>query len=357
MEIEACRQAITEMVVDASTEEKLRLNARLATIHFSTQMEGNRLTLEQVRSVLLESRPIPNRRQDEQQVRNYARALAYLESLRGAEDGLTDNHVRMIHSLTSSGKEKPSSWRDSAGYIRNEAMGKIEYMAPDSGDVAVLMRALLHWINSEVDSNLLPVPIITAVSHHQFITIRPFNDGNARTARLLTNFVMNHAGYGLKGLYSLEESHTRSTNTYRQFLHAGMPQNYYEGRAETDISNWIEFFCLEVAHAFAEARSKAMDAAVQNRPDPQSTATRLAIKPDRRQRQVLRLFDVEPYVTTKQIADLLGIHRRTALNLCKVWVRDGFLIQYGEALKSRKYRLAVDEQPVPEHDEPEQSPE
>jgi hypothetical protein len=33
------------------------------------------------------------------------------------------------------------------------------------------------------------------------------------------------------------------------------------------------------------------------------------------------------------------------------------LIQYGEALKSRKYRLAVDEQPVPEHDEPEQSPE
>ena len=61
---------------------------------------------------------------------------------------------------------------------------------------------------------------------------------------------------------------------------------------------------------------------------------------DARQHQVATLFETEPYVTTKQIAEHLGLHRRTALNLCKAWVEDGFLVQHGTAKKNRKYKLA-----------------
>ncbi len=65
-------------------------------------------------------------------------------------------------------------------------------------------------------------------------------------------------------------------------------------------------------------------------------------KLDARQRRVLMLFESQPFITTKQIAAHLGIHRRTALNICNSLVKSGFLIQYGQARKSRKYGLESD---------------
>ncbi|HEB92582.1 MAG TPA: hypothetical protein ENI94_03765 [Gammaproteobacteria bacterium] len=45
------------------------------------------------------------------------------------------------------------------------------------------------------------MPIIAAIAHYQLATIHPYYDGNERTARLLTNFVLHKSGYGLKGIY------------------------------------------------------------------------------------------------------------------------------------------------------------
>jgi len=61
---------------------------------------------------------------------------------------------------------------------------------------------------------------------------------------------------------------------------------------------------------------------------------------DQRQKQVLSLFTNSKYITTREIAELLNIHKRTALNLCKKWVDSEFIIQHGDANKSRKYELA-----------------
>ncbi len=61
---------------------------------------------------------------------------------------------------------------------------------------------------------------------------------------------------------------------------------------------------------------------------------------DQRQKQVLSLFTKSKYITTREIAELLSIHPRTALNLCKKWVESEYIIQHGDANKSRKYELA-----------------
>ncbi|MCF6318270.1 MAG: hypothetical protein L3J83_03165 [Proteobacteria bacterium] len=47
------------------------------------------------------------------------------------------------------------------------------------------------------------------------------------------------------------------------------------------------------------------------------------------------------YITTRDISELLGVHQRTAQNLCNKWLEDGFIIQHGQANKSRKYELAT----------------
>ena len=86
---------------------------------------------------------------------------------------------------------------------------------------------------------------------------------------------------------------------------------------------------------FSAVRAKAADMANRQSPDQERSLRKL----DARQRKVVQLFAAEPTVTTKQIADLLGIHRRTAINLCNGWLAAGFLIKFGEARKSRRYEL------------------
>jgi Fic family protein len=64
MQIEACRQAIDELPIDATVLRHLRETAALMTTHFSTQIEGNRLTLPEVRAAIQGER-MPGRERDE----------------------------------------------------------------------------------------------------------------------------------------------------------------------------------------------------------------------------------------------------------------------------------------------------
>ena len=209
-------------------------------------------------------------------------------------------------------------------------------MSPEAADVASLMRELIDWINAEIEKAELPAPIIAAIAHYQFATIHPYYDGNGRTARLLTNLVLHKCGYGLKGIYSLEEYYARDLPAYYRALAVGESHNYYFGRVEADISGWVDYFCAGMADAFAKVRLKATEAAKMHPQDQ----PRLFRELDPRQKQVLALFRDSRFITTRQIAELLGIHPRSALNLCKKWVESGFMIQHGQANKTRQYELA-----------------
>ena len=78
-------------------------------------------------------------------------------------------------------------------------------MPPEAKAVPGLMSELVKWINQQLYEGDLPVPVIAALAHYQFATIHPYYDGNGRTARLLANLILHKAGYGLKGIYSLDE--------------------------------------------------------------------------------------------------------------------------------------------------------
>jgi Fic family protein len=71
MEIEACRQAIADLPLTARMLDALRETARLFTTHYSTQIEGNRLTQSQVQAVLHGGGRFPGRERDEREVKHY----------------------------------------------------------------------------------------------------------------------------------------------------------------------------------------------------------------------------------------------------------------------------------------------
>lgn len=120
-------------------------------------------------------------------------------------------------------------------------------MPPAAKDVAGLMKSMVNWIR---ENGEIPCPIVASIAHYQFATIHPYYDGNGRTARLLTTFILHLGGYDLKGLYSLEEYYARNLGAYYEAISIGPSHNYYLGRAEADITSWIEYFVEGMAVAF-----------------------------------------------------------------------------------------------------------
>lgn len=101
MAIEADRQAIIELPIHADVLAALRETARLAGTHYSTRIEGNRLTLAQVAEVIAGNH-FPCRERDEAQARNYYRALEQIEALAAAGGSITELELRGVHGLVMS---------------------------------------------------------------------------------------------------------------------------------------------------------------------------------------------------------------------------------------------------------------
>lgn len=337
MAIEGDRQAILELPITVEVLAGLRETARLAATHYSTQIEGNRLTQAQVAEALRGAH-FPGRERDEAEVRNYYRALEHVESLADADGLIEEIEVRRIHGLVWEGKPAPTPYRPGQNAIREAATGRIVYMPPEASDVPRLMADMVGWLNGQLVSRELPVPIVAAITHYQFATIHPYYDGNGRTARLLTTLLLHRVGYGLKGIYSLDEHYARNLTTYYTALTVGVSHNYYMGRAEADITGFVEFFCTSMADALGSIRSRAaaaQPAAGSTRDD--SAALRLL---DPRARRLLELFRDHGIVTSAQIASHLGLSQRTVASLARGWVEDGLLEIHDPARRTRSYRLA-----------------
>jgi Fic family protein len=336
MDIEASRQAVSSLPITVPVLTSLRESSRLISTHYSTQIEGNRLTQEQVEDVL-DGGTFPNRERDEREVKNYYQALYFLDTLIKRKAGLlAEKDIQTLHGLVMDGKKRPTAYRDGQNVIKDSGSGAIVYMPPEAKDVPDFMHELMGWINDAISKKELPVPMIAAIAHYQFATIHPYYDGNGRTARLLTNLVLHKSDYGLKGIYSLEEYYARNLQAYYQALSVGESHNYYFGRVEADITTWVMYFCEGMANAFANIRLKATEASRETVTDHSALLREL----DQRQKQVLSLFVKSKYITTREVANLLEVHIRTALNLCHKWCDEGFMIQHGLAPKNRKYELA-----------------
>ena len=312
----------------------MRETAKLSTIHYSTQIEGNRLTKEEVKDLIGSKKVVSNtgRVRDEREIKGYYVALDYIEKLAKTKSPITEDNIKHIHALVVGGgstKVKGTEYRDGQNVITDSATGQIVYMPPEANDVADLMKELVVWINTPND---IPIPIIASIIHCQFVTIHPYYDGNGRTARLLTTLALHKNGYDLKGIYSLEEYYAKDLQGYYGVINIGKSHNYYLGREEADITKWVEYFINGMAIAFKSVYNKAKEQ--ENSKDEIKVLREL----DSKQRQILNLFETQKYVTSKDIADFFKFSPRSARQLAFEWVNIGFLISIGEG-KQRKYQL------------------
>ncbi len=334
--IEQARTQVKLTVLPPAVAEGLRMRARVRSTHFSTRIEGNRLTLAEAEQVILDGKTFPGRERDTLEVQHYFQALAQAEAWVEENQPVTEERIRQLHALVMTGKRsRPTPYRDGQNVIRDSG-GGIVYLPPEAGDVALLMRELATWIRkSEAD---LPIPVIAAIAHYQFVTIHPFYDGNGRTARTLATWLLYRSGYDLGKYYALEEFYAQDLQGYYDALVTHPHHNYYFGRAEADITPWLAYFLKGMAAVFEsvaeEVRSRALV--------PDESSEQLLRTLDRRARLVLGLFSRQEEINANDVARLLGLSPRQSRQLLTQWLEAGWLEVSDASRKSRAYHLSAE---------------
>lgn len=338
MQIEAARALVDHTPLTPAAEAELRARARVRAAHFSTFIEGNRLTLEEAKQVIAdEQAEIAGRERDVSEVRNYWNALLRVEEWVRKKKPLTEELIKRLHGLVENGpRAGPTPYRDGQNAIRDSISGRLIYLPPEAKDVPALMASLVEWAN-DAERLGLPVPLIAGLVHYQFVTIHPYYDGNGRTARLLATFILHKGGYGLGGFFSLEEHYARDLQGYYRALTTHPHHNYYFGKSEADLTPWLEYFIFTLAEVFEAVRQKAQKCAEQGMPAEPEELRRL----DHRARVVLGLFAKKETITSANVAAELGLSERMARNLLKGWTKDGWLEVVEPSRRGRAYSLSA----------------
>ncbi len=329
LKIEQIKEQIKNLPVTPHLMASLRESAKLSTTHYSTQIEGNRLTQEQVIDIIKNKKAIPQRKRDEKEIKGYYKAIHYVEKLASKKSQISEAEIKKIHALVES--ENNTDYRSGQNVIKDSLTGEIVYMPPEAKNVPELMKDFIYWLNNDKET---PILIKAAIAHYQYVTIHPYYDGNGRSARLLTTLVLHKNGYDLKGIYSLEEYYARDLKGYYDAITIGPSHNYYLGRAEADITKWIEYFIKGVKESFENVYKKAQ------KESGTKDLTPILRELDVKQRKILQLFETQKTITSNDIAEFFNFAPRTARKLAQDWVEEGFLIMTNHSKKARKYQLS-----------------
>jgi len=137
-----------------------------------------------------------------------------------------------------------ADWRtDSTGPMQvvSGAMGKekVHFQAPDSSLLKSEMGRFIKWFNTD---NELDLVLKAAVAHLWFVTIHPFDDGNGRIARALTDMLLAQSDNSSQRFYSMSARIRIERKQYYEKLEKTQKE-------DLDITDWIIWFlsCLKNA--------------------------------------------------------------------------------------------------------------
>jgi Fic family protein len=333
LDIESIKERVRLLPFTPKVLAGLIESSKLFSTHYSTMIEGNRLTQKEVSEVILNHKQITGRQRDEKEIKGYYRALD--EAIKIADNKnskITEINIKILHSyIVGNNKSNPTEYRTEQNVIKELKTGRIVYLPPEAKDVPELMSAFVSWINE--NKNNVPTPILAAIVHYQFVTIHPYYDGNGRTARILTTLVLHKYGYGLKGIYNLEEYYAKNLQGYYEAVTIGKSHNYYFGRAVAEITPWIEYFIIGMSEAFNNI--KKYFEKEKNQHDMSDRLHNL----DTRKKKILTLFDKTDFITSRDIEKLFKFSARSARQLAQRLVKDKFLQVADKSKKTRKYKL------------------
>ncbi|OYT12092.1 MAG: cell filamentation protein Fic [Bacteroidetes bacterium 4572_114] len=113
---------------------------------------------------------------------------------------------------------------------------KVHFQAPDADLIEAEMNHFIEWFN---ENDKIDLVIKAAISHLWFVTIHPFQDGNGRITRALTDMLLAQSDKSTQRFYSMSAQIRVERKQYYEILEKTQKGNL-------DITEWIKWFlsCL-----------------------------------------------------------------------------------------------------------------
>jgi Fic family protein len=314
-QVAALRERILAAAVQVPWIPALQKDTRIRNAHSSTAIEGNPLTLEQVRAIE-EGREIPaTALRSRREVANYFAGLRFVEK-NAKLSAITHTQVLKLHRIMAGEVMDQGT----AGQYRTIRVRVGSHVAPPPDRVRPMMTELLEWWNK--GEQLSPI-LSSAIVHHRFETIHPFADGNGRTGRMLSLWELYRRGFDSHHIFSIDEFYWEDRPRY----YAALEQVQQDAGA---LTSWLEYSAdgLRVTLERVWSRIQKLTA--------RAGKVKLVLRP--KQEQLLHLLREHRALKPREIWDAIGVSKQGALDLLNPLIKAGLVRRIGTK-KAGRYVL------------------
>ncbi len=315
-EISAYRQRILSATIQVAWIPLLERDSRVRTTHSSTAIEGNPLTLEEVRAIEEGRSRVTAGARVEREILNQLAGLRFIEKHQGKKV-VTGTDLLRLHKIIASEVMDQGE----PGRYRTFGVRVGLHVPSPASDVPGLMGEYLEWWNQKA-SEWSPV-ISSAILHYRFEDIHPFGDGNGRMGRAIALWELYRRGFDTYHIFSVDEVYWENRPRYYSQLDAVR-------KAKEDLTGWLEF-SAEALHITLERVLARIEGLALK-----SSGTKVILTP--KQEQVLHLLRDKGSLMPSEIWRELKITKQGASKVLKPLLLAGLIQRIGTR-KSGKYVL------------------
>lgn len=292
-------------------DSKLRAMAETLTydIVYSSEIEGVRLNVDEVRSSLTRRLGVENVKQTAPSHYIDSVVAVMLEAMNDYNKPLTKEKLCAWQAAFfpmgySEGYEiEIGKYRTREEHIVSGMFGRerIHYIAPAPDRVEKEMEKFLDWFNTKESTSSI---IRSAIAHLWFVSIHPFEDGNGRLARILSDMLLAQADGSEFRFYNVSSQINKDKKRYYQILEIVQCGN-------GDITEWLVWYASTLLLALDEV--EATISTILNKSFFWQNAVNVVLS--ERQRRILNLFldGYEAKITSKTWASLAKCSKDTAI--------------------------------------------
>ena len=322
-----------ELRADAS------LTALTEEVVKSSAIEGEHLDPEEVRSSIarklgLDAAGLPEPgREVEGIVEMMLDATRNFEALLTAER-LFGWHAALFPTGRSGmGRITVGAWRTAEAGPMQVVSGpigreKVHYEAPAAERLETEMESFLQWFNAPAEID----PVLkAAIAHFWFVTIHPFEDGNGRIARAISDMALSQADDTKDRFYSMSSRIEEERKDYYLQLESAQ-------RGDRDITEWLVWFLGCLDRTIEDTNEKLSTVLHKARLWQQINLIPVNV----RQRMVINrmLDDFKGHLTTSKYAKLAKCSNDTALRDIRELLERGIIAKNAGGGRSTSYRLS-----------------
>jgi len=226
------------------TSEQTALNTLLQNIISSSLIEGEKISAESVRSSLARRLGLAQSHQTTDRSEGLAQLM--MDVIDHSQAPLTLKRLYQWHEWLFP-EDEFSVQKINVGALRgSEPMqvisGRLDrpnvhFEAPPRKGLEQQLQQFIDWFNNtSQDESINPI-MRAGITHFWFITLHPFDDGNGRMARALTDLALAQGDSQSVRLYSMSLAILNDRKNYYQILENSQ-------KAGMDITSWLNWFLL-----------------------------------------------------------------------------------------------------------------